>query len=64
MAHKIKILQGRQEKLLLTENGERGDEFQLAVLSRVDSQEPSRPWLKKQANEKAKAITRGDWTDL
>lgn len=51
----MEIFQGRQEKLLLSEKGKRVDEFHLAVISRVDSQEPSRPWLKEQANEKAKA---------
>lgn len=44
MVHKI--LQGRQEKLLLSEKGKRGDEFHLAVLSRMDSQGSFRTWLK------------------
>lgn len=42
----MEILQEKEEKLLLSEKGKRGDEFPLAVLPGMDSQGPFRTWLK------------------
>lgn len=60
----MEILQGRQEKLLLSEKGKRDGEFHLAVLPKMDSQGPFRTWLKKQTSRETKVTSRGDWIIL